>query len=141
MVGSSRTTTPADSTSKPVTERNEVYLLGPRVLSAQVEALLDRVNESYLKTRFNRESDRADSEFFYPRTDAGPSLERGILAIGFTTGNHARYHLPGDEARMLDPEQMRYIGRTICASLWALADLAERPRIERPVPPSVPRYP
>jgi Zn-dependent M28 family amino/carboxypeptidase len=140
MVGSSRTTTPPDPTTKPVTERNEVYVLGPRVLSAQVGALLARVNEEYLNTRFNHDSDRADSEFFYPRTDAGPFLERGILAVGFTTGNHARYHLPSDEARRLDPVQMHYLARTIFASLWALADAQERPRIDRPMPPSVPRH-
>ena len=36
--------------------------------------LLDRVNESYLKLRFNRQHDRPESEFFYPRTDAGPHV-------------------------------------------------------------------
>jgi hypothetical protein len=140
MVGASRAIGEVDQSSKPVTARNEVYLLGPRVLSAQVETLLDRVNEAYLGTRFNRDADRPDSEFFYPRTDAGPFLERGILTIGFTTGNHARYHLPSDEARFLDPVQMHFLARTIFASLWALADTAERPRIDRTIPPSVPRY-
>ncbi len=140
MVGASRASGEADQSSKPVTARNEVYLLGPRVLSAQVESLLDRVNESYLGTRFNRDADQPDSEFFYPRTDAGPFLERGILTVGFTTGNHARYHLPSDEARFLDPVQMHYLARTILASLWALADMTERPRIDRAIPPSVPRY-
>jgi Zn-dependent M28 family amino/carboxypeptidase len=140
MVGASRVTTPPDPTTKPVTERNEVYVLGPRVLSAKAEALLNTVNAAYLQTRFNHDADVADSEFFYPRTDAGPFLERGILAVGFTTGNHARYHLPSDEARLLDPVQMHYLARTIFASLWALADVDERPGIDRPIPPSVPTY-
>ncbi len=140
MIGASRATTPPDPTNKPVTQRNEVYVLGPRVLSAKAEALLTAVNDSYLKTRFNHESDSAESEYFYPRTDAGPFLERGILAIGFTTGNHARYHLPADEARFLDPVQMHYLARTIFASLWALADVAERPGIDKPMPASVPSF-
>ncbi len=140
MVGASRVTTPPDPTTTPVTERNEVYVLGPRVLSAKAEALLNTVNTAYLKTRFNHDADVADSEFFYPRTDAGPFLERGILTVGFTTGNHARYHLPSDEARLLDPVQMHYLARTIFASLWALADVEERPGIDRPIPPSVPTY-
>lgn len=140
MIGASSVTTPADPTTKPVTERNEVYVLGPKVLSAKVETLLAAVNDSYLKTRFNHASDTGESEFFYPRTDAGPFLERGILAIGFTTGNHARYHLPSDEARFLDPVQMHYLARTIFASLWALADVTERPAIDRPLPASVPVY-
>lgn len=140
MIGASRRPGSQDETSRLVTERNEVFLIGPRVLSAQAEVLLDRVNEAYLKLRFNREYDRGDHEFFYPRTDAGPFLERGILTIGFTTGIHPRYHLPADEARFLDPAQVQAIARTVFVSAWALADAAERPGIDRPIPPGVPRY-
>ena len=76
----------------------------------------------------------------YPRTDAGPFLERGILTIGFTTGMHNRYHLPADEARALDPVQIHAIARTILASVWMLGDVAERPVIDQPIPRTVPRY-
>lgn len=140
MIGASRRPGGADAQSADVTERGEVFVVGPRVLSASVDALLARVNDEYLKLRFNHKDDRPDSEFFYPRTDAGPFLERGILTIGFETGIHARYHLPSDEARHLDPVQMRDIARTIMASAWALANADERPGIDRPLPPSVPRY-
>ena len=140
MIGASRSPGGADAQSAEVTERGEVFVLGPRTLSASAGALLDQVNDEYLKLRFNHANDRPDSEFFYPRSDAGPFLERGILALGFTTGIHARYHLPTDEARHLDPVQMRDIARTILASAWALADASERPRIDQPLPPSVPRY-
>jgi Zn-dependent M28 family amino/carboxypeptidase len=140
MIGASRRPGSADSASVGVTEPNEVFLIGPRVLSAQSAALLDRWNESYLKLRFNRAHDRADSEFFYPRTDAGPFLERGILTIGFTTGLHGRYHLPADEARALDPAQVHAVARTVFVSLWMLADAAERPRIDQPIPATVPRH-
>ena len=140
MIGASRRPGAADEGVKTVTERNEVFVIGPRVLSAQAEVLLDRVNDGYLKLRFNREHDRADDEFFYPRTDAGPFLERGILTIGFTTGIHPRYHLPADEARFLDPVQMHGIARTVLASVWAIADADERPGIDRPLPASVPRH-
>jgi hypothetical protein len=140
MIGASRRPGSADARSAAVTAPHEVFLIGPRVLSGQVDALLERVNDSYLKLAFNREYDRAESEFFYPRTDAGPFLERGILTIGFTTGIHDRYHRPSDEARFLDPAQMHAIARTVFASVWALADAADRPRIDRPLPPSVPRH-
>ena len=112
------------------------------MLSASAETLLNGVNESYLKTAVQ------------PRVATGPTASSSTRAptpgrsssaasstIGFTTGNHPRYHLPADEARFLDPVQMQAIGRTVFASLWALADMAERPRIDRPMPPSVPRYP
>lgn len=140
MIGASRRSGSADAASSGVTELNEVFLIGPRTLSAQATVLLDRVNDSYLKLRFNRQLDRPDSEFFYPRTDAGPFLERGVLTIGFTTGIHGRYHLPADEARALDPAQVHAVARTVLASVWMLGDAAERPGIDQPIPRTVPRH-
>jgi hypothetical protein len=98
------------------------------------------VNREYLGMEFNRAYDTPESEFFYPRTDAGPFLERGILTIGFTTGIHERYHLPADEAQYLDPAKMERISRTIFAAIWAFAETPERPGIDRPIPPTVPNY-
>jgi Zn-dependent M28 family amino/carboxypeptidase len=139
MIGASRGTG-ADAASPGVTERHEVFLIGPRTLSAQASVLLDRVNDAYLKLKFNHQFDTPESEFFYPRTDAGPFLERGILAIGFTTGIHNRYHLPADEARALDPVQVHAIARTVLTSVWMVGNAAERPGIDQPMPRTVPRY-
>ena len=139
MIGASRKPGSPDAGEERVTRFNEVKLIGPGVLSGSVDALLQRVNDAYLKMAFDRSWDKADSEFFYPRTDAGPFLERGILTIGFTTGVHDRYHLPADEAEALDPEQMEIIARTIFASIAALADAAERPGIDKEIPSTVPR--
>jgi len=140
MIGASRRPGSADAQSADVTERHEVFVIGPQVLSKQVAALLERVNADYLKLRFNATHDKVESEFFYPRTDAGPFLERGVLTIGFTTGIHNRYHLPADEARALDPVQLHAVARTVLASLWMVADAAERPGIDQPIPATVPRY-
>lgn len=140
MIGANRAPGFADSASAGVTGPNEVYVVGPGVLSERADSLLARVNRSYLGLRLNREFDRADHEFFYPRTDAGPFLERGVLTIGFFTGLHDRYHLPADEAQYLDPAKMESIARTIFAGLWMLADAEERPGIDKEIPPSVPRY-
>jgi hypothetical protein len=140
MIGASRRPGSADERSPGVTERGEVYLIGPGVLSTRVNALIEQVNAGYLNVRFNRAFDRPEVEFFYPRTDAGPFLERGILTIGFFTGIHDRYHLPSDEARFLDPVQMHVIARMVFGSVWAVADAAERPRIDQPMPATVPRH-
>jgi hypothetical protein len=140
MIGATRAPGTADADSPDVPGPNEVYLIGPGVLSDTTNALIERVNQDYLKMRFNRTDDRWDSEFFYPRTDAGPFLERGILTIGWNTGLHRRYHLPADEAKFLDPKKIEAISRTVFATLWAMADSAERPRIEKPIPVSVPRH-
>ena len=140
MIGATRAPGKGDANSPDVTGPNEVLVIGPGVLSASADALLERTNREYLGMTFSRRFDTPDSEFFYPRTDAGPFLERGILTIGFTTGLHARYHAPADEARYLDAKKMEAITRTVLASAWMLADAVERPRIESPMPETVPDY-
>lgn len=140
MIGASRRPGSADALSNLVTQRNEVFLIGPKTLSRQASVMLERVNAEYLKMGFNANYDTPDSEFFYPRTDAGPFLERGILTIGFTTGIHNRYHLPADEARVLDPVQVHVIAKTVLASVWMIGDAAERPGIDQPIPRTVPKY-
>jgi Zn-dependent M28 family amino/carboxypeptidase len=137
MIGATRAPGSPDAGDERAAGENEVFLIGPGVLSDRVSTLLDRVNDAYLKLSLNRKYDTPESEFFYPRTDAGPFLERGILTIGFTTGLHSRYHLPADEARFLDPVKMSAIARTIFASVHALAQEDHRPRIEKPIPPTV----
>jgi hypothetical protein len=140
MIGASRTPGTPDEQEKRLTGPNEVFVLGPRALSAKAEALLAMVNASYLKMILNHDHDRPESEYFYPRTDAGPFLERGILIVGFTTGNHQRYHLPADEARHLHPAKMETIARTIFMSAWMFANANERPGIDKGIPATVPRY-
>ena len=140
MIGANRAPGSPDADAAGATGPNEVYMVGPGVLSSSVDELLNGVNQGFLKLRINRDRDRADRESFYPRTDAGPFLERGILAIGLTTGTHARYHLPSDEARFLDPRKMEAIARTIYAFAWTLADAAERPKMDKPMPAIVPDY-
>jgi|GEM_PF-180378 len=140
MIGATRAPGTADEHSPDVPGPNEVYLIGPGVLSSRANALIERVNRDYLNMTLNRADDRWDSEFFYPRTDAGPFLERGILTIGWNTGLHRRYHLPSDEAKYLDPKKIEVVSRTVFATLWMLADDPERPRIENPIPVSVLRH-
>ena len=140
MIGANRAPGSADSASAGVTGPNEVYLTGPGVLSAGADSLVQRVNREYLGLAFNREFDRPDHEFFYPRTDAGPFLERGVLTIGFFTGIHDRYHRPADEARHLDPDKMEVVARTVFVSAWALANAPERPAIDKEIPALVPRH-
>jgi Zn-dependent M28 family amino/carboxypeptidase len=137
MIGATRAPGTADADSSDAAGPNAVFLIGPGVLSPATDALLQRVNAEYLRMTLDRRDDRADSEFFYPRTDAGPYLERGILTINFNTGTHPRYHQPSDEARYLDSAKMHAVTRTVFASVWALANTDARPRIERPLPPSV----
>ena len=104
MIGANRAPGSPDAGEERVTGPNEVFLIGPGLLSDRASALIDRVNDEYLKLSLNRQHDTPTSEFFYPRTDAGPYLERGVLTIRFTTGIHDRYHLPADGRDSSMPE-------------------------------------
>lgn len=140
MVGANRAPGSADSADMQVTGPNEVYLTGPGVLSAEVDSMLERVNREHQGLEFNRARDKPEHEALYPRTDAGPFLERGILTIGWHTGIHDRYHLPADEARYIDPKKIETVARTIFTSVWALANASARPRVDKTIPQIVPRY-
>ena len=115
-------------------------LIGPGVLSERVSALLDQVNQAYLKITFNRDWDKAGERVLLPANRRRPVPRTRHPDVGFTTGIHGRYHLPSDEAKALDPAKMESIARTVFVSVWALADAAERPRIDKTIPQTVPRY-
>lgn len=140
MIGANRAPGSPDSADMGVTGPTAVYLSGPGVLSAEVDSLLERVNRAHQGLELDRARDKPDHEALYPRTDAGPFLERGILTIGWHTGIHERYHRPADEARYIDPGKIATIARTIFTSAWALANTSARPRIDKTIPTTVPRY-
>jgi hypothetical protein len=140
MIGASRRPGTADSASMNVAEPNEVFVGGPRVLSSAVDSLIHQVNRAYLGMHINQKHDTAASEFFYPRTDAGPFLERGVLAIDFFTGLHPRYHGAEDEAEHLDPQKIEAVSRTAFAIIYAIADADRAPVMDKPMPSTVPRY-
>ncbi|OGU03410.1 MAG: hypothetical protein A2085_04605, partial [Gemmatimonadetes bacterium GWC2_71_10] len=138
MIGGTRAPGTADSAATELSGPGETWVIGPRGLSAELDSLIERVNRSYVNMRLDHTHDREGDQFLYPRTDAGPFLERGIPAVGFFTGMHARYHRPSDEAGYLDPVKMEQVTRTVLASVWMVANLPERPRFT--IPASVPRY-
>lgn len=140
MIGVTRAPGSPDSASTDAAGGNEVYVSGPRVLSASFDSLIEQTNRALLNMHLNRKFDRADHEFFYPRTDAGPFLERGVLAVGFFTGLHPRYHRPSDEARFLDAGKIAAVSKTLLGVIWAVANAESPPRIDKPMPTNVPRY-
>jgi Zn-dependent M28 family amino/carboxypeptidase len=140
MIGRSREPGTDREDEAELTGPREVYVTGPGVLSASLDSLVTAANAAYLGLRLNRRYDVATDQFFYPRTDAGPFLERGVLTLGYFTGLHGDYHAPGDEPHKLDPLKMEQIARTVFVTTWLLADAAERPAIDRGIPETVPRY-
>jgi Zn-dependent M28 family amino/carboxypeptidase len=130
--------TKAPGTNNPREENlagpGEVYVTGPAVLSTNMEAILQRSLTQFPYARANRVYETEASEFFYPRTDAGPYLERGIPILQFFTGLHADYHLQSDEVAKLDPAKMEAVSRQSYVTTWMLADSPTKPLWDGPVP-------
>jgi Zn-dependent M28 family amino/carboxypeptidase len=112
----------------------EVHITGPKVLSTNMEAILQQSLTQFPYVRADRRYETESASFFYPRTDAGPYLERGIPIVQFFTGLHADYHAQSDEVNKLDPTKMEAVSRQSYVTLWMLADSPEKPKWDLPVP-------
>jgi len=112
-----------------------VYVSGPRILSTQLDAVLDRASREYGFITYDRRYEDPNHEFFYPRTDAAPYIENGIPYAEFFTGLHGDYHRQSDEVRKLDPVKFQAVARAVYAALWTAADDPVRPRMDKPLPP------
>lgn len=125
MIGKSR---PANSprtseTSAPDT----IYITGPKLLSSNTEATLQRALKEFPFINTDRVYEDVGSEFFYPRTDAGPYLERGILIMQFFNGLDQDYHRPSDEPQKLDIAKIVAVSKLSYGALWLAADDVNRP--------------
>lgn len=143
MIGSSAG--PLDTIERPglgkppiPAQPHEVFVVGPRVLSTGLDSLVERTNRSYLNMRLNHSEDRPESEFYYPRTDAVPFIERGVPTLDFFTGLEWRYHRSADEARYLDMNKVGEVSRTLMAVAWEIANAPQRPIVDKGFPKRVP---
>ena len=112
----------------------EVFVSGPAVLSTVLDSALARVSRDYGFVKFDRRFEDPKHSFFYPRTDAAPYIENGIPYMEFFTGLHGDYHRQTDEVAKVDPAKFEAVQRTVFVTVWTVANGAERPRIDKPVP-------
>ena len=140
MIGATRAPGTADAGSPDVTGPNEVFLMGPGVLSPTVDALLERVNASYLRMTLNRRDDRPESAYLLsayrcravPRARHPHHRLHDRIASALPPARR-RGTIPGpgkDGSRHADRVRQRL----------GAPDTPDRPRIERPIPATVPRY-
>jgi len=132
MIGRSRTAdTPATDNLSPA---DTIYVTGPKLLSTHAEAVFQRALQEFPYTKADRVYENVSSEFYYPRTDAGPYLERGIPIMQFFNGTHPEYHRPTDDVAKLDINKIVNVSKLSFGALWLAADDPERPRWDGIVP-------
>ena len=134
MIGRSKKEGDTEPENKDLSGANEVYLVGPKTLSTELYNLLHSVNSSYLNLNYNHRFDLVDHQFFFPRGDHAPLLQKGVLVADYSTGLHVDYHEVSDVPEKIDYTKMEKIARTIFVSAWTIANAPKRPVIDKPLP-------
>jgi hypothetical protein len=134
MIGRSRPAGDTDARDKDLSGPNEVYLIGSRMMSTELGALGDAVNAAYQKLSFNyRYDDPKDPEQFFYRSDHYNYARKNIPIIFYFTGVHADYHQLGDEVSKIDFAKYEKIARTIYATMWEIAEMKTRLKVDKPL--------
>lgn len=127
MIGRSRTATDMRASEAGTSGTHEIYVIGSKMLSSELNALSEKVNDSYLKLHFNYQ----DNNGMYYRSDHYSYASKGIPIIFYCDGMElGDYHGPGDEAQKIDYQKMEKVTRTIYETLWAVSNLDHRPRLD-----------
>ena len=135
MIGRSKKEGDTNARNRDLSGPNEVYVIGSRMMSTELGELSDAVNKGYLNLTYNyRYDDPADPNRFFFRSDHINYARKGIPIIFFFDGEHEDYHRPGDSADKIDYEKMERLARTIYMTLWEVANLPARPKVDKQLP-------
>ena len=115
-------------------EPNTVFLLGTRRLSTQLGDLVERVNA---QAGHNLRLDYSLDEPGHPasgycRSDHYMYARYSIPIVFMSAGWHRDYHMVTDEAQYVNPRTMLQIGRLVSDVVKEVANLRERPLVDRP---------
>jgi hypothetical protein len=138
MIGRSRPAGDANPANDKLAKSNELFLIGSKMMSTELGELSEAVNRSYLNLSFNYKfDDPRDPEQYFYRSDHFNYARKGIPIIFYMDGDHEDYHRPSDSIEKIDFRQLEKVARTIHATAWELANVAQRPRVDKPLPPGV----
>lgn len=117
---------------------NEIYVIGKDMMSSALGAVVDGVNKGYLNLQYNtRYDDPKDPNRFFFRSDHFNYAVNGIPIVFWFDGVHEDYHQPSDSPDKIDYAKMEKVTRTIYLTLLQLANLKDRPKIDKQLPPEL----
>jgi len=135
MIGRSRKADDTNPRNKDLSAESEVYVIGSEMMSSKLGAITKSTNDSFLKLSYNyKYDDPKDKNRFFFRSDHFNYAINGIPIVFWFDGVHEDYHGAGDEAEKIDYLKMERISRTIFLTMWEIADLKERPAVDRQLP-------
>lgn len=131
MIGRSKRPGDTDRRNAELSGPNEIYVIGSRMLSTELGAVSESVNNAFLKLKFDyRYDDPKDPNRFYFRSDHYNYARMNIPIIFYFDGVHEDYHQVSDEVSKIDFTKMAKVTRTIYLTLMALGDRANRPVVD-----------
>ncbi len=135
MIGRSKPDGDTNPANKELAMRDEIYVIGSKMMSTDLGELSERVNSGYLNLKFNyKYDDPNDPNQFFFRSDHYQYAVKGIPIIFYTDGEHEDYHRPSDSPDRIDYEQMARITRTIFVTASEIGNVAMRPRVDKKLP-------
>ena len=124
--------------NKNLPKQGEVFTIGASMMSTELGQISDSVNKSFLNIGFNPKYDAPDDpERFFYRSDHFNYARKGVPIIFFMDGSHEDYHQVSDHVDKINFDSMEKTTRTIFAIGWDLANRANRPKVDKPLPASV----
>ena len=140
MIGRGKPAGNTDPRNKDLSGPNEIYVIGSKMMSTELGELSENLNKSYLNLKFDyRYDDPADPNRFFFRSDHYNYARKGIPIIFYFDGVHEDYHRPGDEAQKIDYLKMEKVARTVYMTLWEVANLRTRPKVDKQLPAELQR--
>jgi hypothetical protein len=135
MIGRSKKDGDTNPRNATLSGPNQIYVIGSTMMSTELGALSASVNKAYLNLQYDlKYDDPADPNRFFFRSDHYNYARKGIPIIFFFDGVHEDYHRPGDEAQKIDYEKMEKVARTVYLTMWEVANLPVRPKVDKPLP-------
>jgi Zn-dependent M28 family amino/carboxypeptidase len=135
MIGRSKKDGDTNPRNATLSGPNQIYVIGSTMMSTDLGNLSQAVNKSYLNLQYDlRYDDPTDTNRFFFRSDHFNYARKGIPIIFFFDGVHEDYHRPGDEPQKIDYEKMEKVARTVYLTLWEVANLPVRPKVDKPLP-------
>lgn len=132
MIGRSKPPGDNNPANANLSEPNEVYVIGSKRLSTELGNLVEKVNARYLQLKLNYKYDAPnDPERFYFRSDHYLYAQKGVPIAFYFTGVHEDYHQVSDHVEKIDFTKMEKVARTIYVTLWELAQLKQRPKVDQ----------
>jgi len=135
MIGRSKKVGDSNGENTELAGANEVYVIGSKMMSAELGRLSEKINKSYLNLSFNyKYDDPNDPNRFFFRSDHYNYAQKGIPIIFYFNGVHEDYHQPSDSFEKIDYQKMEKITRTVYATAWELANAKQRPKVDKKLP-------